>query len=317
MKVVSTAKMSERHQERFRQSYPNHQFFFFSSMKEAEKEVADAELLITYGEDLTPERVASMLSLRWVQVLSAGLDMMPLSELEGRGVKVTNASGIHKIPMAEYTFGVMLQAARKMNELYTKQQAAEWDRSLRVEELYGKTLGIIGVGAIGEEIARRAQIFGMKVIGVTRSGKPKECCDRMYSHSELATVLPQCDYVVVIVPLTDETYHLIGRTELEQMKESAVLINIARGAVIDENALVEHLKASKLKLAVLDVFSQEPLPAESPFWKLHNCIVTPHMSGRSPLYMERALDILHHNLAFWDKGEQDSMINIIEAGRGY
>lgn len=317
MKVVSTAKMSIRHQERLQTAYANHQFFFFSSIEEAGDEIRDAELLITYGEDLTPERVASMSSLRWIQVLSAGVDMMPLTELAVRGVKVTNASGIHKIPMAEYTIGVMLQATRKMNELYVKQQASDWDRSLRVEELYGKTLGIIGVGAIGEEIARRAQVFGMKVLGVTRSGKPNEYCDQMYRQSEFSLVLPQCDYVVVVVPLTEETYHLIGRAELEQMKESAVLINIARGPVIDEGALVEHLKADKLSLAVLDVFSQEPLPVDSPFWKLDNCIVTPHVSGRSPKYMERALEILHHNLALWDKGEQEGMMNVIEASRGY
>lgn len=317
MKIISTAKMSGRHQEKLVTSYPHHQFHFYASMKEAQADVMDADILVTYGEDLTPENIPEMQKLKWIQVLSAGVDMMPLSLLADRGILVTNASGIHKIPMAEYTFGVMLQVARKMNELYEKQRNSEWDRSIRVEELYGKTLGIIGVGAIGEEIARRAQVFGMKVLGVSRSGTLKSGCDEMYAQKDLLTVLPRCDYIVVIVPLTEETRNLIGRTELEAMKESAVLINIARGAVLDEEALVTHLQEGKLKMAVLDVFSEEPLPKSSPFWQLENCLVTPHMSGRSPFYMERALEIFHHNLTAYDKEAESDMINVIDCRRGY
>jgi phosphoglycerate dehydrogenase-like enzyme len=317
MKIVSTAKMSERHQQKLTFSFPHHDFFFFASMKEAKAEIKDADVLLTYGEDITHENVQDMHKLKWIQVLSAGMDKMPLSVIGERGILVTNANGIHKIPMAEYTFGVMLQVARKMNELYANQQINEWDRSLRVEELYGKTLGIIGVGAIGEEIARRAQVFGMKVLGISRSGTPKACCDEMYTQNELLAVLPRCDYIVVIVPLTEETRHLIGKKELEAMKSSAVLINIARGAVIDEHALAIHLQEGNLKMAVLDVFSEEPLPKDSPFWQLKNCIITPHMSGRSPLYMERALEIFHHNLPAYDNDEKHKMINVIDCSRGY
>ncbi|QYY43358.1 D-2-hydroxyacid dehydrogenase [Aneurinibacillus thermoaerophilus] len=317
MKVVSTAKMSQRHQEKLKSMFPHHNFFFFASIKEAEQEVKNTDVLVTYGEDVTPDNICEMRSLKWIQVLSAGMDLMPLSVIGQRGILVTNARGIHKIPMAEYTFGVMLQVARRTNELYKNQRDNNWDRSIRVEELYGKTLGILGVGAIGEEIARRAQVFGMKVIGVTKSGTPKHACDEMYTQKELDKVLPRCDYIVVIVPLTEETRHLIGKEELEMMKESAVLINIARGAVIDEEALSAHLRAGKLKMAVLDVFSEEPLPEASLFWQLENCLVTPHISGRSPLYMERALEIFHHNLAAYDKKAKEEMINVVDCRRGY
>ncbi|CEH28924.1 hypothetical protein AM501_26945 [Aneurinibacillus migulanus] len=317
MKIVSTAKMSKRHQEKLEKAYPHHDFYFYDQMSEAETDVKDTHVLVTYGEDLTPDNMQDMQNLRWIQVLSAGMDMMPMSLLAERGILVTNASGIHKIPMAEYTFGVMLQVARKMNELYEKQCNNEWERSIRVEELYGKTLGIIGVGAIGEEIALRAQVFGMKVLGVSRSGKVKSGCDEMYSQQELLSVLPRCDYVVVIVPLTEETRGMIGQKELRVMKENAVLINIARGAIVDEQALLEHLRSKKLKMAVLDVFSEEPLPASSPFWQLENCLITPHISGRSPLYMERALEIFHHNLAAYNEGETKGMINVIDLRQGY
>jgi len=155
------------------------------------------------------------------------------------------------------------------------------------------------------------------VLGVSRSGTLKSGCDEMYAQKDLLTVLPRCDYIVVIVPLTEETRNLIGRTELEAMKESAVLINIARGAVLDEEALVTHLQEGKLKMAVLDVFSEEPLPKSSPFWQLENCLVTPHMSGRSPFYMERALEIFHHNLTAYDKEAESDMMNVIDCRRGY
>ncbi|ERI09638.1 D-2-hydroxyacid dehydrogenase [Aneurinibacillus aneurinilyticus] len=317
MKIVLTAKMSKRHQEKLEKAYPQHDFYFYDRMKEAATDVKDTHVLVTYGEDLTFDNVQDMQNLRWIQVLSAGMDTMPLSLLAERGVLVTNASGIHKIPMAEYTFGVMLQVARKMNELYEKQCNSEWDRSIRVEELYGKTLGIIGVGAIGEEIALRAQVFGMQVLGVNRSGKMKSGCDEMYLQTDLLSVLPRCDYVVVIVPLTEETRNMIGYEEIKVMKENAVLINIARGAIINEEALLEHLRSKKLKMAVLDVFSEEPLPASSPFWQLENCLVTPHISGRSPLYMERALEIFHHNLALYNNEETKDMINVINLRQGY
>jgi phosphoglycerate dehydrogenase-like enzyme len=317
MKIVSTAKMSSRHQEKLSTAFPHHDFFFYASMQEAETDIKDAEVLVTYGEDVTSDNVEEMRNLKWIQVLSAGMDLMPLELLADRNILVTNARGIHKVPMAEYTLGVMLQVARKMNELYENQKDSKWDRSLRVEELYGKTLGIVGIGAIGEEIARRAQVFGMKVLGVSRSGTQKDGCDETYKQEELLNVLPRCDYIVVIVPLTEETYHLIGKKELEAMKESAVLINIARGAVIDEKALADHLQNEKIRMAILDVFSEEPLPASSPFWQLKNCLVTPHISGRSPLYMERALEIFYRNLAAYDKETKADMVNIIDGYRGY
>ncbi|WP_047152386.1 D-2-hydroxyacid dehydrogenase [Aneurinibacillus tyrosinisolvens] len=317
MKIVSTAKMGQRHQHALQEKFAHHDFHFYPSLKEAGGVVRDAEILITYGEDLTPERVMEMTRLHWIQVISAGLDIMPLPALGKAGVIVTNASGIHKIPMAEYTFAVLLQVAREMNTLYENQKNKKWDRTLRVEELYGKTMGIIGVGAIGEEIARRAKVFGMQVLGVSRSGHPKDVCDEMHKQSELLKVLPRCDYVVIAVPLTEETRGLLGKKELEAMRQDAVLINIARGEVVDEKRLIERLVNKQLKAAVLDVFSQEPLPETSPIWELDNCIITPHISGRSPLYMERAMEIFHQNLDLYDKGLKDEMINKIDCRRGY
>ncbi|WP_027415587.1 D-2-hydroxyacid dehydrogenase [Aneurinibacillus terranovensis] len=317
MKIVSTAKMSSRHQKTLTERFPHHTFYFYENIHEAKDDITDAEIVVTYGEDLTGELIETMQRLTWIQVLSAGLDKMPLPSLAEKGILVTNAKGIHKIPMAEYTIGVMLQVARELNVLYEKQKNREWNRTLRVQELYGKTLGIIGVGAIGEEIAIRAKAFGMNVIGISRSGTSKPGCDEMYKQDDVLTVLPACDYIVVVVPLTRETHHLIGRNELLAMKQTAVLINIARGEVVDEEALTLHLQEKKIKAAVLDVFSEEPLPESSPLWGLENCIVTPHLSGRSPFYMERALEIFHHNLNAFDKGQETELLNRIDCSKGY
>ena len=286
-------------------------------MKDAAGEMTEGEVLVTYGEDLSEENLLKFKKLTWIQVLTAGVDKMPLDYLSRSPIQVTNVRGIHKIPMAEYAFAAMLQVARNLNLTYEKQQQGIWEWGIRVDELYGKTLGIIGVGAIGEEIARRAQVFGMKVLGVTRSGKENPYCELMFRSNALSQFLPECDYIIITVPSIPSTYHMIGSKELQQMKASAVLINMARGSVIDEGALIDHLQEEKIKGVVLDVFAEEPLPATSPLWKLKNCIITPHVSGRSLRYMQRALEIFRDNLVFFSDDKQEQMINRIDCTKGY
>lgn len=317
MKIVFTAKISERHQEVLRRQFDQVSFSFFASKEEAGVELESADVLVTYGEDLTEEHLKQYKNLKWIQVLTAGVDKMPLPYLVQSSILLTNVKGIHKVPMAEYAFAAMLQVARNLNEAFQKQQNKKWDPRLRVDELYDKTLGIIGVGAIGEEIARRAHVFGMKVVGVTRSGRENAYCEKMFTPNQLNQFLPLCDYVVVIVPSTKETLKLIGQKELDCMKSSAVLINIARGSVIDEEALVTHLKEGKIKGAVLDVFAEEPLSENSPLWELNNCIITPHVSGRSSRYMERALGVFRENLEQYQTGNLTQLKNIVDCVKGY
>lgn len=317
MKIVFTAKISKAHQEDFRNQFPQHDFYFFSSTNDAVEEMIDGEVLVTYGEDLSEDTLLKCKKLKWIQVLTAGVDKMPLDYLSHSSIQVTNVKGIHKIPMAEYAFAAMLQMARNLNITYEKQQQGIWEWGIRVDELYGKTLGIIGVGAIGEEIARRAQVFGMKVIGVTRSGNTNPYCELMFRPDGLSQFLPECDYIIITVPSIPSTYHIIGREELQQMKESAVIINMARGSVIDEEALIDYLQKEKIKGAVLDVFAVEPLPSNSPLWKLKNCIITPHVSGRSLRYMQRALVVLRDNLIYFSENKPEQMKNQIDCTKGY
>ncbi|MFV9511377.1 D-2-hydroxyacid dehydrogenase [Tepidibacillus sp. LV47] len=317
MKIVSSAKISEKHQISLKEQFPKGDFYFFANIEEAKAELTDTEILITYGEDLNDEILQTMNALKWIHVVSAGVNKLPFELLHSRKVIVTNSKGIHRIPMSEYTMAVILQLARKTNQFFEKQQEGTWDRTIRVAEIFGSTLGIIGLGAIGQAIAEKGKSFGMRIIGTNTDGRPVPFVDQVYPSSQLKKVLAESDYVVVIVPLTDKTYHLIGKEELIAMKKSAYLINIARGDVIDEQALLEALKEREIGGAVLDVFSQEPLPSDHPFWQFDNVIITPHVSGRSPKYMERALEIFKTNLYMYQNKEFSQMKNLVDLKKGY
>lgn len=316
MKVVSSAKMSEKHQIDLINSFPEANFYFFDDINQALNELKDSNILITYGEDLTEEIIDSCEQLKWIQIISAGIDKIPFAKLEERGITVANARGIHATPMSEYIFATILQLARKTNEIYLNQLNKKWDRSIRVSEIKGRTLGILGLGAIGSEIARLGKAFGMNVIGMNSDGREVENVDVIYQPSDINELLNNSDYIVVVLPLTKDTYHFIAEEELKSIRNSSYLLNIGRGDVIDEQALIQALENNEIAGAVLDVFSEEPLPASHPFWTLDNCIVTPHLSGRSQMYMERSLEIFKYNMKLFQDG-QPQLKNLIDLSKGY
>lgn len=316
MRIVSSAKLSEKHQIRLREGYPDHQFFFYSQPEEVEPEVQkEAEVLITYGK-VSSSFIEQMPKLKWIQVLSAGIERLPLGEIKERNILVTNARGIHGIQMAEYTLGMILNLVRRNYILYENQKQKKWDNRIRLDEAYGKTLGILGLGAIGTEIAKRAKAFGMKVIALRRNrGEVPQFVDELYSLEERMKLFEESDFLVVLLPVTPETIHFVGEEELAAMKNSAYLINIARGAIVDEQALIKSLQENRIAGAVLDVFVEEPLPEDHVLWTLPNVIITPHNAGSSPKYIERALEIFRHNLDAYPNKEK--MRNVIDLDRGY
>ena len=317
MKILSSAKISPKHQERLKEKFPQGDFYFFDNMKEAVKEIDNAEVLVTYGVDVTDDLIDQAKKLKWIQVISAGIDQLPFEKLQERGVIVTNAKGIHHIQMAEYTMAVILQLARKINELQKNQEIRKWDQTVRTSEIYGTTLGIIGYGSIGAGIAEKAKVFGMKVIGLNTDGRPAKHVDQMVNPKQIELLLRESDYVVLIVPLTEDTYHLIGKKELKAMKDTAYLINIARGQVVDDEALINALQNKEIAGAALDVFVEEPLPVDHPYWGLENVILTPHMSGKSPNYMQRALEIFEENLEKYQNNETSQLLNFINLIKKY
>lgn len=316
MVLITTCPVSDRHVAKMKEIASSLDVRVFPSIADAKEQLHEAEILITYGEDLTAEIVRSCTSLKWIHVLSAGLELMPFAQIQQQNILVTNARGIHTGPMSEYAIGLILMFSRRFVEMFHNQRAHNWDRSIRIDELDGQTLGVIGAGAIGSKIAERAKLFGMRTLGVATSRRDLPEFDEIFDQKGLDEVLTRSDYVVVIVPLTEETDGMIGAREIGLMKESAVLINIARGQVVDEAALLTALQEKKIRGAGLDVFQQEPLPEDHPFWELDNVVLTPHISSRSPKYMERAQGIFLHNLAIYS-GAAGTMQNVIDLKKGY
>lgn len=256
-------------------------------------------------------------NLRWLQLTSAGVDRAARSGLLESDLMVTSASGLHATPIGEYVLALMLMFVKGANRFVRAQVQREWIRYMP-DELFGKTVGVVGAGHIGAEVGRLSRAFGCRVIGIRRSVTERtqdEDGGELLPPSELPYLLAESDFVVLAVPLTDETRGLVGEAELKRMKPTAMLINIARGGVIDEEALIQALKDGTIAGAGLDVFSQEPLPPESELWGLENVIMSPHISGGTVIYNQRATGIFCDNLRRYLANEP--LMNLADAERGY
>jgi len=247
--------------------------------------------------------------LRWVQSLSAGVDFLPVERFEEAGIMLTNAAGVHAEPIAEQVLAYMLHFERGLVETARHQARGVWERP-RGGELRGKTLGVIGTGAIGSRVAQLGSALGMETLGTRRdTSDVPEGVDELLAADEYHDLLRRADYVVLACPLTDETEGMIGRPEFRLMGEDAVLVNVARGGVVDQDALVRALQYRSIRGAALDVFEEEPLPQDSVLWDLSNVIVTPHMAGTSPHQPGRIAEILADNYRAFAAGDHDAMVN--------
>jgi phosphoglycerate dehydrogenase-like enzyme len=315
--ILSSARLRDEIKEEVKARFPEEEFHFYKNMKEASDDLPKAEILISYGEDLTDELVLKAKSLKWVMVISAGLDKMPFQTLQSQNILITNARGIHKTPMAEYVISMMLQVVRKAKLLNDNQKQHIWDRKVPMTEISEKTIGILGTGAIGSEVARLAKAFRMKTIGFNRSGNGGLHFDEIVGQAGINKLYEESDFIVNVLPSTPLTDGFIDKEAFSIMKPDAVLINIGRGTTIVEKELIQALQENRIGHAVLDVFEKEPLSDESPLWDMENVTVTPHLSGISPQYQDRAVEIFSDNLTLYRKGEIKEMINIIPYDRGY
>ncbi|UZJ79623.1 D-2-hydroxyacid dehydrogenase [Fictibacillus sp. KU28468] len=283
-----------------------------------QKEAPDAEVIAGWKkgmEDYTLDSENS--SLKWVQTWSAGVNSLPLDKLSSKNVLLTSANGVHAFPISETIFALMLGMTRKIHTYVRNQQSKTWDHSNLKLEIHGKTIGILGTGAIGKETAKIAKAFGMRVLGMRHSGKPEEYIDKMYTSDKLHDLLPECDYVAVTLPLTEKTHHLLGQKAFQLMKKSAFFINIGRGDIVVEEEMIEALKSGEIAGAGLDVFETEPLGDNSPLWEMENVIITPHTAGSTQYYDQRVIeDILIPNLKEYVNGKTPS-INAVDYKKGY
>ncbi|GAA0597771.1 glycerate dehydrogenase [Virgibacillus siamensis] len=316
MVILSSAKLSDKHKQALNDKYPDVAFIFCDRMEEAEQHLDDADILITYGQDLTPELVGCASRLKWIMVISAGLEEMPLATIEEKGILVTNAKGIHKYQMAEYAISMLLQVYRQAKVIIENEHAGKWDKTVRLQELTGKTMLIVGAGAIGGEVARLAKAFRMTTYGISRSGKTVDNIDETYTNSDLKSILPIADIVVSVLPSTSETRHFFSYEDFQLLPDHAVFLNMGRGDAVSSDVILKAIREEEIAHAVLDVFETEPLPSDHPFWKEENITVTPHISGSSPMYQKRALEIFEQNLHTYLEN-RDEYVNKIDVTRGY
>jgi D-2-hydroxyacid dehydrogenase (NADP+) len=279
---------------------------------------AQAEVIFGFRFPIEWLDIAS--NLRWVQLASAGSDhMLRLGLGERRpDLLVTTASGIHEIPISEHIIAMILHFSRGLHKAVRNQALGKWER-FRADEAHGKTVCMLGYGPIARRAATLCKALGMRVVAVRASIAEQqsgfEATERFYPPADLHEVLAQSDYVVVAAPRTPQTERMLGREQFRAMKREAVLINISRGALVDEAALVEALEAGEIAGAGLDVFEEEPLPESSRLWDMSNVLITPHVSGSNPHYDQRVTALFIENLSCYLRGEP--LRNLVNIERGY
>ncbi|MFX3675069.1 MAG: D-2-hydroxyacid dehydrogenase [Paenisporosarcina sp.] len=314
MVVLFTFPVKENLIEDLQKEFPNVRFEY-SSVSDV-KALESAEILVTYGEDLTEENLHLASSLKWIMVASAGLEKMPLKKIGELGIFLTNVRGIHKTPMAESVMAHLLALKRSLPWIYEQQVKKEWNRKSGSTELHGSVALILGPGAIGGEIGRHLQAFGVHTIGCNRSGQESFYMNEMISFEQLDEKLPEVDILISVLPSTTETRGLLTYDHFVKMKKEAIFMNFGRGDLVAEEELIRAMSERQIEYAVLDVFEKEPLDAQHPLWTTEGIIISPHVSSHSSEYVPRAIKIFKHNLREWMNQEKDFQ-NVIDIEKGY
>lgn len=263
------------------------------------------------------DRLAGAEKLRWLQLTSAGVPRRLCPLAKKRGFIVTNLAGLYGNTIAEHTIAVMTMLARNLHIAMRNQIERKWDASIAktMTDLAGKTVAVMGLGDIGRAIARLAKRHGMRVIGCRRSDRPTPFVDRLYPMADWRAMLPEAEFVVMAAPLTVETTGWFDRQAFERMKRGAWFVNVSRGKIVDEAALLDALESGHLAGAALDVFHQEPLPPNHPLWEMPNVIVTPHYCGDTVNHSRLPLERFIRNLSAWQSG--GDLEGLVELERGY
>ena len=273
--------------------------------------IASSDILLTFGAHMADHVLEKGKKLKWIQALGTGVDGIVDRPQFREGVLVTNMHGLHGDSVPEAAIMLMLALARDLPRAMRQRSARKWER-YPSQLLKGKTVGIFGVGAIARSLAPKCKSFGMTVIGITSSPRSMEGFDRMVRRDELEKTARDLDFLVLLTPYTRETHGIVGARVLAAMKPSAFLVNLARGGIVDEDALVRALRDRKLAGAALDVFATEPLPEDHPLWSMDNVIVTPHLGGFHDQYAEEALPTVVENFRKFLAGDTAHMINVVK-----
>lgn len=300
----------EQYHRRIQAAFPELTVNLVEHHSKVEPYIADAEVLITFGAHMADRVLEKGTRLRWIQALGTGVDGIVDRPGFRPGTVVTNLHGHHGPSVSEAVLASMLALARDLRRSLSHQAAARWQR-FPATLLAGKTVGIVGVGAIAEALALRCASLEMQVVGVSSTPRPVANFARIHPRDELEQVAAEVDFLVLLTPYTPATRGIVSGAVLAAMKPSSFLINVARGGVIDEPALVQALQQRRIGGAALDVFSQEPLPEDHPLWALDNVLLTPHTAGFHVGYIDEALPIVEQNMRRFQAGDVDGMIGVI------
>lgn len=295
---------------KLRASFPQLNVLTAPDLPGADDRLAEAEVIMAVDHPFNDARLTKAVKLRWVQIMTTGTDAIERSRALRKEVVVTNMRGVQGPQMAEMAFLYMLNLARRFPQMLDNQRSHLWQRWDQVR-LAGKTALIVGTGAVAAELAPRCRAFGMTVLGVSRTPRELPCFDRVAGYAELKELAAQADFLILIAPYSKITHHLVNAGLLAAMKPGAFVLNLARGGLCDEAALVDALKAKRIAGAGLDVFSAEPLPADHPLWTLDNVIITPHVGGSSDDNPAQQWRIIETNMRCFLENRAADMINRI------
>jgi D-2-hydroxyacid dehydrogenase (NADP+) len=272
--------------------------------------IGSADILLTFGTMVTDRVLQEAGKLKWVQALGSGVDGIANSPSLRSDVIVTNIRGIHGATVSEAAIAAMLALSRNLPRVVRNQDRHRWER-WPARLLDGKTVGILGIGAIAQALAPKCKALGMTVVGISSAKREVGCFDRIHRRDELVAAVADLDYLVVLTPYSPETRNIVGAAVFSAMRPTSYFINVARGGVVDEGALIKALENGQIAGAALDVFNAEPLPENHPFWSIANVIVTPHLGGYFDGYVNRALPTIEENLRKFLAGDVANMINVV------
>ena len=314
MKILATRGWEDWEKAEISRAVPNVTFLDPEHDGRLEDLVNQADVFFGFPT-LPLQVIVKSPTLKLIHVPSTGVDRFLTPELKGSPIVLTNSRGVHARPVAEHAVALMLALAYRILEFGRNQTAAVW-RGVPIDRLEGKTAGLLGLGAIGQEIARKCKAFDMRVIGLRRNeGKIPDWVDQVFPPQGIDELLRQADFVLCSLPLTQETMHLMDYRRFSAMKPTAFFVNVGRGQVVKDEDLVRVLREGLIRGAGLDVFEVEPLPQDSPLWKMENVIVTPHAAGNAPANRKRVLDILIENLRRLERGLP--LLNVVDKTLGY
>jgi phosphoglycerate dehydrogenase-like enzyme len=314
--IIIAQNINEELKKEVEEAAPDYKIITGKDKSTWEPYINEAEIIAGWKPKMA-ESLIEKAPLQWIQTWSAGVDQLPLEDYKRKGYKVTSANGVHAYPISETIFAFLLGWTRKLHTYVRQQEKKTWHHAHLKKEMHEKAVLIYGMGAIGKETAKIAKAFEMHVAGVRRTVKNTPYTDEVMTFEEAAEKLPEYDYIVNTLPSTKETKHLFSETIFEKMNRETFFVNIGRGDTVDEKALVAALEQENIAGAGLDVFTEEPLPEDHPFWTMENVIMTPHTAGSTEKYNERVIrDIFIPNLQAYTENKE-LPVNVVDYEAGY